>query len=89
LHTVQRGALIPATAETPIDVLREVPPGSSPQKSSGASAVTVSCTAAAVLQSPADPLPLVAFATVSKQLGDATTLVKFPDPTPTGIDPKL
>src|ERR1041385_8389800 len=89
LQTVHSGALMPATACTPMAVLRDEPPGSRLQKSSGASAVTTTCTAVAVLQSPAVPMPLVALAAVSKQLGCATVLVRLPEPTPTWIAPKL
>ena len=61
-QAVHSGALTPATTCTAIGVLREAPAESRPKKSSGASAVTVSCTWRAVVPSALAPFGSVPMA---------------------------
>ena len=64
-QAVHNGALTPATAAAATCVLRVSPPGSRLKKSSGASAVIVTFTNCAELQSASDPVAEVASATVA------------------------
>src|SRR5579872_5698563 len=91
LHAVHSGALMPATACAAMAALRDSPPGRRLQNRSGASAVRLICTNCALgsLHAVEVPVPEPASATVAKQAGGLTVLVRIPEPTPTGTLPKL